>query len=230
MNRLIPVAALLSMATVLVPAQTPTRTFIRAVGQGKVSGKPDQAQVDLAVVTQAATAQDAAAQNAGKTTAILTQLRQVLGAAAALKTINYSLTPNYNYPRDGSAPTLTGFTASNTVEATLGDLSLPGKVIDAAIQAGANRVDGLRFSLKDDQPLRAQALRAAAQQARTHAEAIAMGLGVRLGAVISGQEDSAVSIQPVSRMAATTASAPTPVEPGAVDVTATVTIEIAIAP
>ena len=86
-----------------------TRRLIRAVGQGKASGKPDQAQVDFAVVTQAATAQDAAAQNANQTTAVLTQLRQLLGANADIKTLNYSLFAVYNYPRDGSPVTLTGF-------------------------------------------------------------------------------------------------------------------------
>ena len=206
-----------------------TRRLIRAVGQGKASGKPDQAQVDLAVVTQAATAQDAAAQNANQTTAVLTQLRQLLGASADIKTVNYSLSPVYNYPRDGSPATLTGFTANNTVEIMISDLSLPGKIIDTAIQAGANRVDSLRFSISDDQPLRAQALRAAALQARAHADAIALGLGVRLGAVIAAAEGYSTGIVTNDRVALMAgAAAPTPVQPGNIDVTATLTLEIEI--
>ena len=220
------------LAAVPAPAQVAasTRRLIRAVGEGKASGKPDQAQVDFAIVTQAATAQDAAAQNANQTTAVLTQLRQLLGANADIKTLNYSLAPVYNYPRDGSPATLTGFNANNTVEATVGDLTLPGKIIDTAIQAGANRVDGLRFSLTDDQPLRSLALRSASLQARSHAEAIALGLGVRLGAVIAAAEGYSASIVPMGRIAlASSASSPTPVQPGNIDVTATVTLEIEIA-
>ncbi|MEO8129204.1 MAG: SIMPL domain-containing protein, partial [Bryobacteraceae bacterium] len=198
-------------------AQTTTvspRRLVRAVGEGKASGKPDQAQVDLAVVTQAATAQDAAAQNANQTTAVLNQLKQLLGANADIKTLNYSLAPVYNYPRDGGQPTLTGFTANNTVEATVGDLTLAGKIIDTAIQAGANRVDSLRFSLKDDQPLRIQALRSASLQARAHADAIALGLGVRLGSVLAAAENYSTGIVPVDRVALAGApSAPTPVQP-----------------
>jgi hypothetical protein len=137
----------------------------------------------------------------------------------------------YNYPRDGGAPTLTGFTANNTVEATVGDLSLPGKIIDTAIQAGANRVDGLRFSMKDDQPLRGQALRAAGLQARSHADAIALGLGVRLGAVLAAAEGYTVGTLAgdTSRSGIAAAAPPTPVQPGNVEVSATVTLEIEIA-
>ena len=220
---------ILAAMPTLAQTTASTRRLIRAVGEGKASGKPDQAQVDFAVVTQAATAQDAAAQNANQTTAVLTQLRQLLGANADIKTLNYSLSPVYNYPRDGSPATLTGFTANNTVEATVSDLNLPGKIIDTAIQAGANRVDGLRFSIKDDQPLRGQALRSATLQARAHAEAIALGLGVRLGAVIGAAEGYSVGIVTANRIALTAgASAPTPVQPGNIDVTATVTLEIEI--
>ena len=205
------------------------RRLIRAVGQGKASGKPDQAQVDLAVVTQAATAQDAAAQNANQTTTVLTQLKQLLGANADIKTLNYSLSPVYNFPRDGTPATLTGFTANNTVEATVSDLNLPGKIIDTAIQAGANRVDSLRFSINDDQPLRIQALRSAALQARAHADAIALGLGVHLGAVIAAAEGySAGIVTPNQLGVAPAAAAPTPVQPGNIDITATITLEIEI--
>ena len=167
MSKLLSVIGCVILAATPMLAQTTASTgrLIRAVGEGKASGKPDQPHVDLAVVTQAASAQDAAAQNADQTTAVLTQLRQLLGANPDIKTLNYLLSPVYNYPRDGGQATLTGFTANNAVEATVSDLNLPGKIIDTAIQAGANRVDSLRFSVKDDQPLRAQAIRSASLQA-----------------------------------------------------------------
>jgi uncharacterized protein YggE len=205
----------------------PRRPHITAIGEGIASGAPDQAQVDVTVVTQAASAQDAAAQNANQTSAVLAKLRQMLGSTADIKTLNYSLTPNYNYPREGGNPTLTGFFASNTLKVTVSDLTLPGKIIDTAIQAGANRVDSLRFSLKEELPLRTQALGAAAQQARNRAVAIAMGLGLRVGNVISVEENASQQIVPQAMtMAAAAGGAPTPVQPGNVEVRATVTLDI----
>src|SRR4051812_24021839 len=101
MSRILLTAGCLLLVSVPAMPQTGTftpRRIIRASGVGKVSIKPDQAQVSVAVVTQAATAQLAAAQNADQTTAVLNALKQLLGANADLKTINYSLTPLYNYP------------------------------------------------------------------------------------------------------------------------------------
>jgi hypothetical protein len=93
-------------------------------------------------------------------------------------------------------------------------------------------VAGLRFGLKDPGPATIQALRAATQQARTHAEAIATGLGVRLGAIVSAEEASAVRVSMLDNRLATTAAAanPTPVEPGNVEVRATVVLELELVP
>src|SRR5215470_3034832 len=98
-------------------AQTPQPRLISASGQASLSVKPDQAKIDIGVVTQAANAQDAASQNASQVDSVLSQLRSVLGSTADIKTVGYSISPNYRYPQ-GAPPVLTGYTASNTVEVT----------------------------------------------------------------------------------------------------------------
>jgi uncharacterized protein YggE len=222
MKHLLVVLAL--AAIVPVQAQTTTRPrFVRSVGEGVASGKPDQARIDFSVVTQAATAQEASSQNADKTTAVLNALRQVLGPNADVRTVNYYLAANYR--SDGTA--IVGFTASNTVQATVNDISIPGKLIDAAIAAGANRVDSLRFSIKDDLPLRREALRLASIQARQRADSIALGLGVRLGSVLDAQEGYS-TVTPLDVRGPGLAAATTPVEAGSVDVHATITLDIEI--
>jgi uncharacterized protein YggE len=155
--------------------------------------------------------------------AVLARLRSVLGSLGEIRTISYSISPLYRYP-SGQPPILTGYTASNTVEVTTRDLSIIGRLIDAASQAGANQVHGLRFGLRNPEPLRAQALSAAAKQARAHAEAIASGLGARLGTVITAQEGSAVVIRSPEMTTADT-RVTTPIETGTVDIQATVTVE-----
>jgi len=210
--------------------QAPPRPFVVATGDATVSVQPDQAKVQFSVVTQATTAQVAAAQNATVVTAVLNALKSALGSAVEVKTLSYSLSPNYSNPRDGSQPMIIGYTASNTVEATLSDLSVIGKAIDTGIQAGANRVNALQFGIKDDQPVRQQALKAATQQAKLHADAMASGLGLKTGAAISIQEGSSVTIQPLRTGVAATAAPSTPVETGLVDVRATVTLQVELTP
>ena len=211
-----------------VQAQPLTRSpFVRASGQGTVSANPDLARIDFSVVTQAPNAQAASTQNATQVNTLIGQLQALLGASGDIKTINYALTPNYNYPANGGTPILTGYTASNTVEVTTGDLGNVGRVIDTGIQAGANQVSGLQFGLKDDQPARTQALKLATAQAKVRADAMAAGAGMHTGAYHSIEEGIAVR----APVLGTGASAPTtPIVSGRVEVVATVTVEIDLVP
>lgn len=228
-NRRLLLLALAVWPTVLPAQNTPQRRFVRAMGEATVAATPDQARVSVGVTIQDRTAQAAADKNAAQVKAVLAAVRQVLGAGADIRTVQYSLHPNYNSPRDNTPPMLTGYTASNVVEATINDLALVGRTIDAATQAGANRVESLQFGLRDPQPQQVQALRQAATRARAQAEAIAAGLNVRLGAVLSAEEGAAVRPMPAAQEMFA-ARAAVSVEPGTVSVRATVTLELEIAP
>jgi uncharacterized protein YggE len=207
-------------------AQLSVRPFVRATGQASVFAPPDQVKVDASVVTQGSTAQEAASRNSDQVDVVLAALRKLLGSGADIKTINYAVVPNYKYPQGGGTPTLTGYTASVTVEVTLGAVSMTGPIIDTATQAGATSIGGLRFSLKDPEPQRLQALRLATLQAKSHAEAMASGLGGKVGAVISLEEGAAAfRVQPVVVSTSAAAGTPTPVEPGLIEVQASVVLQ-----
>jgi uncharacterized protein YggE len=119
---------------------------------------------------------------------------------------------------------IVGYTASNTVEVTTTDLSIIGRLIDTANQAGANNVGNLSFSLQNPEPVMEQALGLAAKQAQAHANAIAAGLGAKTGVVISAQEGASVTPVLVSGVLAGVAT--TPIQTGTVSVTASVTISV----
>jgi uncharacterized protein YggE len=217
---------LLSLACASLWAQPAGRNpFVRAVGNATVSVKPDLARVSFSVVTQAPTAQDASSQNATRVSNVLSQLQLLLGPNADIQTVGYSLSPNYTYPPGGGLPNLVGYTASNTVRITTADLANTGKIIDTGIQAGANQVSGLQFGLKDEQPVRAQALRLATAQAKAHADAMAAGGGLHTGGFRSIEEGFAVLSTNRTAAGAPTATT-TPIVSGLVDVEATVTIEV----
>src|SRR5258707_5984949 len=111
---------------------TTPRPFVRAAGQSSVFLPPDQAKIDASVVSQGSSAQDAAAQNATQVAAVVAALQKLLGATADIKTINYSVAPVYRTPPGGAPPTIVGYTASLTVEVTLGAVSMAGAAIDTA--------------------------------------------------------------------------------------------------
>ena len=199
---------------------------IRTTGEATVTVRPDRAMIDVGVVTQAGTSQAAVTQNAQKLEATLARLRQMLGAGADIKTISYSVTPNYQYPREGGQPTITGYTATNIVRVTLDDLTKVGNVIDTATQGGANQIQNLRFTLKDESPVKAQALREAAVKARASAQALASALDMTVVRVLSVVEAGSPVI-PIRDVAfAKAEGASTPIEPGTIEVTASVTFTV----
>ena len=171
-----------------------------------------------------------AADNAQRLETALAELRRALGSGAEIKTVSYSLNPDYRYPKDGGKPTITGYTATNVVRVTLNDLARVGQAIDAATRSGANQVHRLQFTLKDEQAAQSQALRAAAVKAKAEAEALAQALGLKIARVLSVVESSE-GVQPIMRdvtLARAEAAAPTPVEPGTIEVRATVTLTVEI--
>src|SRR6185312_17540297 len=116
-------------------------------GQAKVSKAPDRVYIDIGVTTQARKSEAATEQNATRVSAVIAAVKRATGANVQLTTMQYSVGPNYNYPRGGGAPTIIGYTASNVVQVRLDDLARVGRVIDAATQAGSNDVRDIRFAL-----------------------------------------------------------------------------------
>src|SRR3984885_876602 len=143
------------------------RPSLRVHGQSTVSVEPDQLQFDIGVVTQANTAKEAADQNDSQSKALVQQL-QMAFPAASVKSINFSVNPNYHYPAQG-APTIVGYTASDTVRLLLNDISKLQSVIDIAIKAGAKSINRLIFTLQNENPVRADAFAKAADQAQAGA-------------------------------------------------------------
>ncbi|MFN7992221.1 MAG: SIMPL domain-containing protein [Bryobacteraceae bacterium] len=204
--------------------------FIRTSGQATLAAKPDTGKLDIGVITQGSDAQAAAAQNARETAMMIAALKKSLAAAAVdIHTSGYSLSPNFNYPKNGGQPVLNGYTASNTVEVTTNDLGNIGKVIDAGTSAGANNVRGISFSLKDEEPVRAEALKNAIRQARASAEAMAAALGLKVVRVLSAEEGAPQVIRPMQAMAMARAPGqPTPIEAGDIQIEATVTLTVEV--
>ncbi len=214
---------LLSLMPLLTIAQP--RGSVRAHGEASISVRPDQARVGVAIETQGATAADATAANATRAQAVIDQLTRLLNVSGTIKTVSFLVNP---VVAPGTPQTIVGFRAINSLEVTTSDLTLVGRIVDTAVSAGATRVDSLRVGLRDEDPVRLQALRAAGQKAKAKAEAIAAGLGARLGAIINA--DEGFSARPVIDSRSALAATTTPVLTGTLDVTGTVTVEYELLP
>jgi hypothetical protein len=201
---------------------------VTASGEAVITAEPDQAEIDIGVVTQARSAPDAAKENAEKLARVMAEVKKLLGKGDEFKTASYSLNPNYRYPQGGK-PEITGYTATNILRIKTGNLANVGKLIDASMQSGANAINRLAFTLKDEHAAQLQALRLASQKAKGKAEEIAGALGLKITRILSVSEgERAVRpiVMPVARGAPmeALAAAPTPVEAGTIEVRSLVTL------
>src|ERR1700722_2780337 len=156
----------LAVATVIAvfgaaSAQSDANTFavrtIEVDGTGETRTSPDTADLDLAIDTHARTAEEAATSNAALATKVIDALKAKLGDKGKITTGGYSLDPEYDQ-RPNAKPTIIGYNAQNTVTVSTRALNLVGALIDTAIAAGANRVNSLNFSVKDDTKARTEAI------------------------------------------------------------------------
>ena len=202
---------------------------IEVDGSGETRTSPDTADLDLAIDTQARTAEEAASSNAALATKVIDALKAKLGDRGKVTTGGYSLDPQYDN-RPSERPRIIGYNAQNTVTVHTGALDLVGALIDSAIAAGANRVNSLNFSVKDDTKARTEAIAIATRDARAQAEALASALDVKLGKVLKATTVSEARPIPIrmGRAMAMSASVATPVEPGELTVPATVSLTFEI--
>jgi uncharacterized protein YggE len=163
------------------------------------------------------------------------KLLDALRAAGAtdLQTQHVSLSPRYvERPVDagggGGKVGANGYTAHNSVSATVKQLARAGAVIDAAVAAGANHVSGPNLTRADTSDIYRQALEAAVDDARESAEALADAADLTLGRVTAVVEGSdAPSPLPMAARAADEAGGSTPIEAGEQEIRATVTVTFA---
>jgi uncharacterized protein YggE len=208
-------------------SQTQSSRTIEVTGNGEAHVTPDVASLNLAIETHAPTAQQSAGQNAALAQKVVDALTKKLQSKGKVWTGGYSLYPEYNEPRPNEKPVVTGYRAENSITVETGEIGMLGGLIDTAIEAGANRINFLNFTLRDETQARSKAIALAAKDAQAQAESLARALGVKLGPVVKATTQAEERPMPVMRMGAmamASSAAPTPVQPNEVTVPATVSI------
>lgn len=209
------------------PARADQPRTIVVSGNGEVAAHPDMANLSFAIEVHAKTATEAASRNAAVAQKVTEALKAKLADKGKVSTGGYSLTPDYQQHQNGgmNMAVIVGYNSQNTISVETPAMDLLGELIDAGIAAGANRVNALEFTLKNDSKARAEALANASRDAQQQAQALAASLNVRLGRIITASTEGEPHPIPVERgvaYAAGMASMKTPVEAGDITVSATV--------
>ena len=220
----------LSLITVPASAQAvsapsgpqPPNIAASAVGESRIT--PDRAMLSVALETQGETAAAAASDNARLQARIVDAVKAAGVAAAQIRTSGYNVYPEYS---GGKAPKVTGYRARNMVQVEIRSIEAIGKVIDAALGAGATNIGALRLFASNTDTARREAITNAVTKAPAEAEAAAVAAGGSLGPMIEFTIDPIGLPRPFESFVVTSAvsgaaPAPTPIETGELVVQAVV--------
>lgn len=206
-------------------------TRVSVSGTGSVSVPSDRARIRVAVETEGTSAAQAADRNAQLMDAVIRAARNVAGPDATIGTSGYRLAPRYTVDRSAPAgQRITGYQATNTVSVTLMDVERMSAVVDAALGAGANRIDDLSFFASDTEPARLQAIAMATRSARAEAEVLAETLGLAVLGPESVSIGQAMPVSPRRDMVMLESAVATPMEVSDQAVTVTVNITWLLGP
>jgi hypothetical protein len=192
---------------------------ITVTGNGTVDATPDRASFDFGVATNGATAAEALSRNSSEARTIIAALKKAGVASSAIQTTQVSLWPQTS----NNGREITGYQASNSVQVTA-ELGKSGQLVDAAVRAGANNVDGPNLDTAAKAALYDDALKQALGDAKGKAQAIASAAGLTLGAPLRVREGGAPTPIVYGEAMASRASATPPIEAGAQKIQASVMV------
>lgn len=198
-----------------VPVPTPS---LVSSGQGEAKVTPDRASVMVNVQTRAATAAAAGAENASRTRAVLDAIGKLGLSRDQLSTEGYSVYPEMAYDRNGGNPRVAAYVVTNTIRAETKRPEQAGAIVDAALGAGANMINGLSFYASSIEEARRAAITSAVTNARADAEAMARAAGGSLGQLLElSTQGPTIPPRPMydmARVKTMQAAEPTPINPG----------------
>lgn len=215
-----------------VAAQTDdTERTVTVSGNGQVSITPDTAIVTLGVEINDPDLSAAQTNATQRMEAVIAAMRAAGIAEADITTSNYNVWVDRNYEQPEQP--IRAYFVSHTITVKVRNVDQVGSIIETGIEAGANTVQGVYFTVEDPGNAVSQARELAIADARAKAEDLARITGVTLGAVVTIDEYS-YSPYPVARAEgesyagdAAAAMAP-PINPGSSIVSVQVQVSWAI--
>ncbi|MCA9891410.1 MAG: SIMPL domain-containing protein [Anaerolineae bacterium] len=207
-------------------ANTTPRT-IAVSGNGTASGTPDIAYLQIG--TEQTNSDPAAAfSSANDVISALQQAVVDLGVDATdIQTSAFNMWVQTNTDNSGNSTGESTYHAQNMLTICVRDVTQAGDIISAAVNAGANNINGLNFGIADPTALANQARDIAIADAQARAQQIASALGVNVGPAITVNESVSGGAQPLAARAFSAGVGGASVRQGQLSVNVQVTITFA---
>ena len=159
-------------------------SIVSAVGNSVIKSEPDLVSVNINVETRGENAQVSQEKNKEISNKLIYELIKLEYKDDELKFVNYNVYPEYDW-RSGQQK-LRGYVVSQQLVVKTENVKKVLEIVDAAINAGA-LVNYINFELSEEKQnkYKKEALEKAGVDAKEKAEAIATGVGKKLGRLVS---------------------------------------------
>lgn len=217
----------LNLTLPLSVTTTSKSSELSVVGEGKVEVVPDTAYVEAGIsvieVSSVAQVQKSIDEANNKIIAAMSKLGI---DKKDIKTSNYSINPNYSYENNKNG--ITGYNGNANITIKVKRIDTVSQVIAEATAAGANQIQGARFTIEDPAKYREEARTKAITNAKEQAQKLANTLGIKLGKVTNIVESSNDAGGPImyDKMAVGMGAAgnAAAIEPGSQEISSVVTL------
>ena len=163
-----------------------TSKTINVNGDSLIKAKPDLLGVYVNIETSGNTAGEAENKNSQISDKVTAELKRLGFTDADIETTGFNIYPDYEWVNNQQVSK--GYKASNQLKVNVKDFTKSGDVIDAVVNNGG-LVSNINFELDEakQQEYKKQAMSKAAEDTKTKADAIAQGVGMRVGKLVSIQ-------------------------------------------
>ncbi len=207
---------------------------ITVIGTGRISGEPDNLRATVGVEVERPSVEGALDAANAAANRMTSALRGQGVEERDIQTTEFSVRPRFGEPPVQPEPgepqddsEVRGYVVTNLVEVQIRDMERVGEVLQAVVEAGgdAARVQGVRFTLEDNEELLQVAREAAFADARRRANHYAQLADRELGPLVSLSEAVESDLpRPLEGAAAEGAAAQAvPVMPGEEEVSVRIT-------
>jgi len=200
-----------------------TKTSLTVVGYGLVRYTPDLLSISFTMIGQGASAEEALTRCSEKTVAVINLLKSLGVSEEDMRTSYVNVYPVYDW--EAKPPRIIGYEAQYSLSVLVRETPMAGKVIDNAVKAGADRIDGIVFTLSSgkENELKSEAIKAAVEDSRAKASIIAEKLGLKILNIESISLSSIEVPTPIPLYREKVATASIPILPSQGEITAIVT-------
>ncbi len=184
--------------------EKPSFPSITVTGFGKISARPDVADVTVGVLTQAATAKAALEANSTAMDRLHVIFSERGVANKDIRTLQVEILPVHSQPQPQTTaspigapyvassgtgalstpefvPRIVAYKVANSVQITARQVDKLGPMLDAAVQGGANQLSGISFRVERTEQLLDEARKRAIADAKRKAELLASESGMVVG-------------------------------------------------